>query len=57
MTDAELIAAIAKILHSRPRQRNMRLDHTKANSAEEADLARFDQIAGLVNRHLAGGGA
>jgi hypothetical protein len=35
----------------------MRLDHTKANSAEEADLARFDQIAGLVNRHLAGGGA
>jgi hypothetical protein len=57
MTDAEVIAAIAKILHSRPRQRNMRHESTKANSVEEADLARFDQIVGLVERHLRSGGA
>jgi hypothetical protein len=52
MTDAELIAAIAKILHSRPRLRK-----ADRASAEARDLARFDQIAGLVARHLEGGAA
>jgi hypothetical protein len=52
MTDAELIAAIAKILHSRPR-----LKTADRASAEARDLARFDQIVGLINRHLEGGAA
>jgi len=46
MTDSELIAAIRKILRSRPR-----LKGVDKRSAEATDLARYDQIAGLVARH------
>jgi hypothetical protein len=50
MTDAELIAAIAKIIRAKPR-----LSKADAKSVEARDLARYDQIAGLIARHLAGG--
>jgi signal transduction protein with GAF and PtsI domain len=46
MTDAELIVAIRKILRTRPR-----LKGVSAKSVEAADLARYDQIVGLVARH------
>lgn len=41
MTDLDLIAAIRKIIRARVR------DHRRF----EADLAKYDQIVGLVQRH------
>lgn len=46
MTDSELVAAIRKILRQRPRLKGI-----DKQSVEAADLARFDQIAGLLGRH------
>ena len=46
MSDAELIAAIRKIIHAR-----VRLKGADAKSAEARDLARYDQIVGLIDRH------
>jgi hypothetical protein len=47
MSDAELVAAIYKIIRKRPR-----LTGIDRPSAEAADLARYDQIVGLMRRHL-----
>lgn len=47
MTDAELVAAIRKILRTRPRLKT----GSDQLSAEARDLARFDQIAGLMQRN------
>lgn len=41
MTDKDLIAAIRKIIRSRP----------NADSVAAADLARYDAIVGLLRRH------
>ena len=46
MTDAELIEAIRKIVHAR-----VRLRGKDNRSAEARDLARYDQIVGLIERH------
>lgn len=46
MTDAEVIAAIRRILRTRPR-----VAKADAMSQEAADLARLDQIQGLLRRH------
>jgi hypothetical protein len=46
MTDGELIDAIRKIVRSRPR-----LKGVDVRSVEAADLARYDQIVGLISRH------
>jgi len=43
MNDAELIEAIRKIVRARRRRGD--------KSAEERDLARYDQIVGLIERH------
>jgi hypothetical protein len=45
MTDTELVAAITRIVNSRPR-----LDKRDRHSFEARDLARYDQIAGLIAR-------
>lgn len=45
MTDAELLSAIRKIVSAR-----VRLKGTDKLSAEARDLARYDQIVGLVRR-------
>ena len=47
MTDAELIAAIRKIVGSKPRRTSR-----EAQSVEARDLARYDLIVGLVLRHV-----
>jgi hypothetical protein len=51
MTDSEAIAAIAKIVRSRPR-----LAKQDLASVEARDLSRYDQIVGLITRHLGANG-
>jgi len=46
MTDADVIVAILKIIHTKPRVKAV-----DKGSAEARDLARYDLIAGLVRRH------
>jgi hypothetical protein len=48
MTDADVVAAIAKIINARARLRD--------RSAEARDLARYDQIVGLISRHVGANG-
>jgi hypothetical protein len=60
MTDTELVAEIVKILQSKPSRRKAALENVTViagGSASAFDLARFDQIAGLVNRHQKASGA
>lgn len=45
MTDRELLDAIRRIIRTRPR-----LDKNDSRSAEARDLAKYDQIAGLLQR-------
>jgi len=50
MTDADVLAAILKIIRSRPRLKGRDRD-----SAEARDLAKYDQIAGLLQRYTGAG--
>lgn len=46
LTDSEVVAAIRKIITARSR-----LKGTDKGSIEARDLARYDLIVGLINRH------
>jgi hypothetical protein len=46
MTDTDLIVAIRKIIRTPPRRGSI-----EARDAIQADLARYDQIVGLLRRH------
>lgn len=52
MNDAEMIAAIQKIIRTRPRMKG-----ADRASVEAADLTRYDQIVGLLRRHVPGNAA
>jgi hypothetical protein len=52
MTDSDVVVAIAKIIRTRPR-----LAGRDRSSVEARDLARYDQIVGLVSRHVGTNGS